>query len=68
MQMVAIVAFWEQHEFANAVPKPVGFVLGARPEIPQYAVEFLLFTPLFASAGSTKSRLHEPFAQDLSLC
>jgi hypothetical protein len=64
--MAPIVGFWQQHKFANAVPEPVGSVLGARPEIPQHSAEFLLSIPLFASAGSTKSRLREPFAQNVT--
>jgi hypothetical protein len=59
--MGAVVALW-QHEFADAVPKSVGFVAPTRPKIPQYAAEFLLSRPLFASAGSTKSRLRDPNA------
>jgi hypothetical protein len=57
--MGAIVAFWQQHEFANAVPKPVGSESATHSEIPQHAAEFQLFILLFASAGSTKSRLRE---------
>jgi hypothetical protein len=60
--MGAIVDFWQQHEFANAVPKPVGSVAPTRKKIPQHAAEFLLSRPLFASAGSTKSRLRDPNA------
>jgi hypothetical protein len=64
--MAPIVALGQQHEFANAVSEPVGSVLGACPEIPQHAAEFLLSRPLFAAAGSTKSRLRDPFAQDFT--
>jgi hypothetical protein len=62
--MGAIVALRHQNKFANAVPKPVGSDSATRPEIPQHAAEFLLSRPLFADAGSTKSRLRDPFAQE----
>jgi hypothetical protein len=64
--MAAVVDFRQQHKFANAVPKPVGSVAGACPQIPQHAAEFLLLTPLFASVGSTKSRLRDPRFKKLS--
>jgi hypothetical protein len=57
--MATIVASRQQHEFANAVPKPVGSVAPTRKKIPQHAAEFLLSRPLFASTGSTKSRLRD---------
>jgi hypothetical protein len=57
--MGAIIAFWQQNKFANAVPDSVGSVVGTY--LKYRSMLLLLSKPLFTSVGSTKSRLRELF-------
>jgi hypothetical protein len=53
--MASVVAFGQQDEFANAVPKPVGSESATRPEIPQHTAEFCFLDPVHRCGFDQKS-------------